>query len=354
MVQGPPSALRSAWAARGRATRRFSMRTPQHEVAITVGSGILQDSREIVPEDWRQAFVVTQAAIPLPASWPWPVIEVPNGERAKRLAVVERVAEELASAGATRGDGLIAIGGGVVTDLAGFVAATYHRGIDFVAVPTSLLGMVDAAIGGKTAVNLRAGKNLVGAFWQPRRVVADLDVLATLPRRQWRSGLGELAKYAFLGLDRLVELPLDEAVAEAAQAKARVVERDEREHGERALLNYGHTVGHAIEAAALARRRPLSHGEAVAIGLVVEAIVAERLGRITRDRVIQHVEVVARLGLAHRVPPWIGAAEVMVFLAADKKHRGSLAMVLDGPSGLELVHGVPEAVIVAAIDEARA
>lgn len=329
------------------------MRTAQHEVSIAVGSGISHDPSELVPEDWRRVFVVTQATIPRPAAWPWPVIEVPNGERAKRLVVVERVAEELAAHGATRGDGILAVGGGVVTDLAGFVASTYHRGIDFVAVPTSLLGMVDAAIGGKTAVNLRAGKNLVGAFWQPRRIVADLDALETLPGREWRSGLGELAKYAFLGLDRLVDLPLDEAVAEAAFAKARVVERDEREHGERALLNYGHTVGHAIEAAALAHHRRLSHGEAVAIGLVVEAMVAARLGRVGSERVDQHIELVARLGLAHRVPSWLVTEEAMSYLKADKKHRGSLAMVLDGPRGLELVHDVPAAVIAGAIDEAR-
>src|SRR5205085_9678446 len=144
--------------------------------------------------------------------------------------------------GLTRADVVVAVGGGVVTDTAGFAAAVYHRGVAVVHVSTSLLGMVDAAIGGKTGVNLPEGKNLVGAFWQPAAVLCDIELLGTLPPREYRSGLGEMAKYAFLGVDDLRDLPLDEAVAACVRIKADVVAADEREGGRRALLNYGHTL----------------------------------------------------------------------------------------------------------------
>ena len=183
--------------------------------------------------------------------------------------------------GLTRGDVVVAVGGGVVTDTAGFAAASYHRGVAVVHVATTLLGMVDAAIGGKTGVNLPEGKNLVGAFWQPAAVVCDTEVLATLPPGELRSGRGEMAKYAFLGVDGLDGLPIDEAVAACVRCKAAVVGADERESPDadrgRMLLNYGHTLAHALESAG---RYDLRHGEAVAIGLVYAAVLAARLGRI--------------------------------------------------------------------------
>ena len=172
---------------------------------------------------------------------------------------------------------VVAVGGGVVTDTAGFAAAVYHRGIPVVHVPTTLLGQIDAAIGGKTGVNLPEGKNLVGAVWQPSAVLCDTEVLATLPPREYRSGLGEMAKYAFLGVDDLADLPLDEAVAACVRCKAEVVAADEREGGRRAILNYGHTLAHALE---IAGGYDLRHGEAVAIGLVYAAELARALGRI--------------------------------------------------------------------------
>src|SRR5207248_7927475 len=152
--------------------------------------------------------------------------------------------------GLTRGDVVVAVGGGVVTDTAGFAAAVYHRGVPWVAVATTLLAQVDAAIGGKTGVNLPEGKNLVGAFWQPGAVLCDTEVLETLPPREYRSGLGEIAKYHFLTDDPFEDLPLDEKVARCVAIKAAFVERDERERtGSRALLNYGHTLAHALETA---------------------------------------------------------------------------------------------------------
>ncbi len=186
-----------------------------------------------------------------------------EGEDAKHLGTVEDLCRDFAQWGLTRADVVVAVGGGVVTDTAGFAAAVYHRGIPVVHVSTTLLGQVDAAIGGKTGVNLPEGKNLVGAFWQPSAVLCDTEVLGTLPPREYRTGLGEMAKYAFLGVDDLPDLPLDEAVAACVRCKADVVASDEREGGRRAILNYGHTLAHAVETEGA---YDLRHGEAVAIG----------------------------------------------------------------------------------------
>ena len=201
--------------------------------------------------------------------------EIGVGEEAKSLASVEELCRAWAAWGLTRLDAVVAVGGGVVTDTVGFAAASYHRGIPIVHVPTTLLGMVDAAVGGKTGVNLPEGKNLVGAFWQPCGVLCDLDALATLPERELRSGRGELAKYHFLtGVD-LLSLELDERVAAAVRIKAEVITADEREDPSktrgRAILNYGHTLAHALETAG---RYDLRHGEAVGIGLVYAAELA--------------------------------------------------------------------------------
>ena len=189
--------------------------------------------------------------------------------------------------GLTRRDVVVGIGGGMVTDVAGFAAASWHRGTPVVHVATTLLGMVDAAIGGKTGVNLPEGKNLVGAFWQPLGVICDLDALATLPERELRCGLGEMSKYHFLTGDDLLALALDERIARCIEIKADVVASDEREGGRRALLNYGHTLAHAIETAT---DHSIAHGEAVAIGLVFAAELAHR----TRP---------GRRGARRRAPP---------------------------------------------------
>ena len=178
---------------------------------------------------------------------------------------------------------VVAVGGGVVTDVAGFAAATYHRGTAYVNVATSLLAQVDAAIGGKTGVNLPEGKNLVGAFWQPNAVLCDTETLATLPPREWACGRGEIAKYAFLGDAPTGRTsPIEEQVARCVGIKAAVVADDEREGGRRMILNYGHTLAHALEGAALSDHHDwdLRHGEAVAIGLLFAALLAQRLGRI--------------------------------------------------------------------------
>jgi len=246
---------------------------------------------------------------------------------------------------------VIAVGGGIVTDVAGFVAATYHRGTAYVNVATSLLAQVDAAIGGKTGVNLPEGKNLVGAFWQPNAVLCDTETLSSLPPREWACGRGEMAKYAFLGDAPSVDQPIDEQVARCVGIKAAVVGEDEREGGRRMILNYGHTLAHALEAAGLAEHPDwdLRHGEAVAIGLVFAALLAQRLGRIDEVRVAEHRTVIASFDLPTDLPRDAEAEELVTFMGRDKKAHQDLTFVLDGPNGVEAVHGVAAADVLATL-----
>ena len=281
----------------------------------------------------------------------YPVV-VGAGEQAKTLATVEQICRALARWGLTRRDCVVAVGGGVVTDTAGFAAASYHRGVAVVHVPTTLLGMVDAAIGGKTGVNLPEGKNLVGAFWQPSAVVCDLESLATLPERERRSGMGEMAKYAFLGVDDLDAMDLEEAVAACVRCKADIVAGDEREvpgaRDGRALLNYGHTLAHALE---VDGAFDLRHGEAVAIGLVFASRLAERLGRIGPDRVAEHRRIVAGYDLPADLPAGADIANLVALMTRDKKAIDGLTFVLDGAQGLEVVTGVPADVVAEVLGE---
>ena len=258
----------------------------------------------------RRAAVVTQAGIGIPVEVGLPADQfvVPDGEGAKSLTVVEDLCRGFARAGLARSDVVIAVGGGVVSDMAGFAAASYHRGTPYVNVATTLLAQVDAAIGGKTGVNLPEGKNLVGSIWQPAAVLCDTDVLSTLPPREWASGRGEMAKYAFLGGSEpdasLLEMALPEQVARCVEIKAEVVAADEREGDRRMILNYGHTLAHALEAAAFdpTSNLDLRHGEAVAVGLVYAALLARRLGRIDDQRVELHRQVVGAFDLSPLLP----------------------------------------------------
>ena len=261
-----------------------------------------------------------------------------RGETAKTLSTVGELCSGFAAAGMNRADVVVSVGGGMVTDVAGFAASAFHRGIDVVHVPTTLLGMVDAAIGGKTGVNLPEGKNLVGAFWQPRGVICDVDALATLPEREVRCGNGEMAKYHFLTGDDLAALDEVERIARCVEIKAEVVASDEREGGRRAILNYGHTLAHALETASA---HDLAHGEAVGIGLVFAAELARALGRIDGERVDAHRAVVGDLyGLGVDVPDVASVTELMALMGRDKKAIGGLTFVLDGPNGVEPVAGV--------------
>jgi 3-dehydroquinate synthase len=258
---------------------------------------------------------------------------IPDGEAAKDIDVAQRLWAALGEAGFTRTDAIVGVGGGAVTDVAGFVAATWLRGVPIVHVPTTLLGMVDAAVGGKTAVNTAAGKNLVGAFHPPAAVLADVETIHTLPLAQRRSGLVEAFKHGVLAdaayFDRLdADLPalLDaepattlDAVARSVEIKAEVVRADEREHGRRKTLNLGHTIGHALEHVS---EYALLHGEAVAIGMVLEARIAERLG-VAEAGTAQRIEaVLRRAGLPVARPRELPVDLVVDATRSDKKSRG--------------------------------
>ena len=319
---------------------------------VLVGREAIGDLRRCLPEGVRRVAVVTQRGLVGPdgvLDWDLAALlgdldvvthEIGVGEEAKSLTTIERLTRGFAEQGLTRRDVVVGVGGGMVTDVAGFAAATWHRGVPVVHVSTTLLGMVDAAIGGKTGVNLPEGKNLVGAFWQPSAVLCDLDALDTLPPREMRCGLGEMAKYHFLTGDDLLAMELPERIARCVQIKAEVVASDEREGGRRALLNYGHTLAHAVE---IATDHRVAHGEAVAIGLVFAAELARDLGRIDDDRVAEHRRIVAgEYDLAVAPPPGSDPGELLTLMARDKKALDGLTFVLDGPHGLEVVPGVDE------------
>jgi 5-deoxy-5-amino-3-dehydroquinate synthase len=320
---------------------------------VVVGSGVRDQLADRLAPSARRVAVVTQPAIDLAVDpgREHEVFTIGDGEQAKSLATVERLCGAWSRWGLTRGDQVVAVGGGLVTDVAGFAAAVYHRGVGVVHVPTTLLGMVDAAIGGKTGVNLPEGKNLVGAFWQPRAVLCDTDALATLPERERLSGLGEMAKYHFLTGDDLLALPLDERIAACVRIKAAVVAADEREdlsnRAGRATLNYGHTLAHALETAG---RYDLRHGEAVAVGLVYAAELAHGLGRIDRARVDEHRRVAHDYGLRTDLPAGVDPAELLTLMARDKKAVDGLTFALDGPDGVEVVTGVDPGAAAAALD----
>ena len=273
--------------------RALAVELAERSYPVLVGPGARHEVARFVPDGARIAAVVSQQSV-ADAGWldeldvgvPAEVFLIPDGEGAKTLGTVEDLARRFVRAGLSRADVVVAVGGGIVTDVAGFTAASYHRGTAYLNVATSLLAQVDAAIGGKTGVNLPEGKNLVGAFWQPGAVLCDTETLSSLPGREWACGRGEIAKYAFLGDAPAAEQPVDEQVARCVAIKAAVVAEDEREGGRRMVLNYGHTLAHALEGAALADHHAwdLKHGEAVAVGLVFAARLAHRLGRIDEAR----------------------------------------------------------------------
>lgn len=319
---------------------------------VLVGDGVRHELARVIPSRARRVAVVTQRGIgvEIDPGREHRIFEMPDGEHAKSLTTVESLCRQFSQWGLTRSDCVVAVGGGIVTDTAGFAAAVYHRGVDVIHVATTLLGQIDAAIGGKTGVNLPEGKNLVGAFWQPSAVLCDTEVLHTLPPREYRSGLGELAKYHFLGGGDLDALSLEQQVAACVAIKAAVVADDEREGGRRAILNYGHTLAHAIE---IAGDHDLRHGEAVAVGLIFAAELARRLGRIDDGRVAEHRRVVAAYDLPDSLPVGLPTSELVALMARDKKALDGITFVLDGPDGVESVTGVPVADIEAAVGAVR-
>ena len=268
-------------------------------------------------------------------------IDIPDGEEFKNLATVSMVYDALMAAGFDRGCGLLALGGGVIGDLAGFVAATFLRGIPFAQIPTTLLAQVDSSVGGKTGVNHPLGKNLIGAFYQPRLVLIDVTTLDTLSSRDYHAGFAEVVKYGVIRdqpffcelvnrAEKLCEhdpAALVSAIKRSCQIKADIVERDEREDGLRAILNYGHTFAHAIEN--LAGYGEYRHGEAVSIGMVVAAKISASLGLCT----LQEVEAIRQLLLDFKLPvvaPEYSTEKLLEAIGRDKKvHTGLLRMILN-------------------------
>ena len=319
---------------------------------VLVGDGVRSELSRVIPDRAKRVAIVTQEGlgIEVDPGREHTVFTMGDGEQSKSMATVESLCRQFAQWGLTRADCVVAVGGGIVTDTAGYAAASYHRGVPVVHVSTTLVGQVDAAIGGKTGVNIPEGKNLIGAYWQPSGVVCDTGLLSTLPPREYRCGLGEIAKYHFLGGEGLDALPIDEQVAACVAIKAAVVASDEREGGARATLNYGHTLAHAIE---IAGDHDLRHGEAVAIGLIFAAELALRLGRIDEDRVGEHRRVVGAYDLPLTLPTGLENSELIALMGRDKKALDGITFVLDGPNGVESVTGVNVSLIEDSINAIR-
>ena len=343
---------------------------------VWIGAGLLADhARWRAALRGRHALVISNTTV-APLYLPrieaglhglrWSPFLLDDGEAHKTFANVGRALEALAELGATRDACVIALGGGVVGDLAGFSAACWMRGIDFIQMPTTLLAMVDSSVGGKTGVNLPAGKNLAGAFHQPRAVVADLDTLTTLPEREYRAGLAEVVKGAAIGdaaffawleqhaaaLAARDPASVLEAIARKVEYKAGVVARDETEQGERALLNLGHTFGHAIETAG--NYTAVLHGEGVAIGMRLAAQLSERLGLSQPADSARLQRLLEQLGLPSAIPPGIDAQQLLALMRLDKKNSaGQLRLILwRGIGRAEIVAGVAEADVLAVLEAA--
>lgn len=286
-----------------------------------------------------------------------------DGERHKTFANVAKILEALAALGATRDACVIALGGGVIGDMAGFAASCWMRGIDFIQMPTTLLAMVDSSVGGKTGVNLPAGKNLVGAFHQPRAVMADIDTLATLPDREYRAGMAEVVKGAAIGdtgffswlednatrINARDPATLIETIARKCRYKAGVVARDETEQGERALLNLGHTFGHALETAG--NYSQFLHGEAIAVGMGLAARLSTRLGMADAADGERLQQLLKDLHLPTDVPADSRPEALLALMRLDKKNvAGTLRLILwRGIGRAEIVAGVDERDVLAVL-----
>jgi 3-dehydroquinate synthase len=336
--------------------------------AVDIGRGLLTDHARLrTLLGGRQVLVVSNEVVaplylpriePALAGLRVAVEILPDGEQHKTLDSAARLFSALAALGAQRDATLVALGGGVIGDLAGFAAACWMRGVPFVQLPTTLLAQVDASVGGKTAVNLPEGKNLVGAFHQPRAVLCDIDTLATLPPREYRAGLAEVVKYGairdadfFAWIETYAEAlvarepeVLVEAVAHSVAHKAAVVTADEREAGERALLNFGHTFGHALEAAG--GYRELLHGEAVAVGMLQAARLSAALGMSDQAAAERLAALLSRLGLATQ-PSAYDPRVLLGHMRLDKKALSDrLRLILwRGVGRAEVVEGVEERAI---------
>ena len=332
--------------------KTIRVRSAAGEYAVLCGAGILCDAAGEIeplgefssvhvltsPKVWRAVGKTVKAAIPRDASQNVHLFD--DAETKKNMRTVEMLCRKLTRAGADRKSLIIAVGGGVVGDVAGFVAASYLRGVALVHVPTTLVAQVDSSIGGKTGVNLPEGKNLVGSFYAPRLVLIDTDLLRTLPERQFRSGIAEVIKYGVIAdaelftyleqnMEKLLRQDrdaLEYVIPRCVEIKAEVVSRDERESGLREILNFGHTFGHALESVTKYRR--YLHGEAVAWGMVAASLLGHKLGTTSAIEVSRVVEIIGSIG---KIPAWPGVAPKILIAAmfSDKKTRaGKLRFVL--------------------------
>ena len=361
------------------ANTRIKITVPQRSYEAIIESGLLGNAGPLVREvlgRGKRLFVVTvepvrrrwgkQLAASLAAhGFDAEVLEMKDGERSKKLASVEQLAEQLTRLGADRNAAIIAFGGGVIGDVAGFLASVYMRGIDVVQIPTTVQAQLDAAIGGKTGVNLRTGKNLVGTFHQPTMVLIDPAVLSTLPTREFRAGLYEALKCGVIGRPELFRRlegikiktlrrdikTLEWVLAESVQLKAEVVSADEREGDLRRVLNFGHTIGHALEAESEYKR--FLHGEAVAWGMIAATNIAVSIGKLEPKTAKRIVDAVLSLGPLPKVKA--KSKKIVKLLQTDKKtSHGIVHFVLPTDIGkVEIVNDVPEQVVIKAVDDLR-
>jgi len=348
----------------------ITVRTAQRVYPAVVGFGVLDALGEYLPPKAGKVFVVTtrdvwelygERVARALGTHPWDVLFFPGGEERKRLSEVEALAEQMVERGGDRSSVVVAFGGGIVSDLGGFLAATFMRGVPVIQVPTTLLAQVDAGVGGKTGVNLVQGKNLIGAFHQPIAVLIDPGVLASLPEREYRAGLYEVLKTGVIRSERLFETMerragqilarepavLEEIVAASVEIKAAVVSADERESDLRRILNFGHTLGHALEAAT--QYSVLLHGEAVAFGMRAAtrlAMWAGYLDEASGERILRAIEHYGPIPRVHGVT----AEDLVARLKKDKKTiQGTVHFVLPTRIGdVTIVSGLPEELVLRA------
>jgi 3-dehydroquinate synthase len=341
------------------AVERLTIELKERSYPILIGSGLLHDTASIGSViAAKQLLIVTnetvaplylQQVVDSCAGKKISTLVLPDGEVHKTLASISRILDALMDARANRDAAVIALGGGVIGDMAGFAASCYQRGVDFIQIPTTLLAQVDSSVGGKTGVNHPGGKNMIGAFHQPRAVITDLDTLRTLPDREFRAGLAELVKHAVIRDEKFFgwleqhateinahdQSALTFAIRRSCEIKAEVVAIDEREHGLRAILNFGHTFGHAVETAT--GYSEILHGEAVSIGMVLAADLSLRLGWLNetdRSRMLALFEMLK----LRATGPRIGTQRARELMGMDKK-------VLDGKLRLVLLKRLGEAIV---------
>ena len=356
--------------------RKISVTTKFGQYTVSVGSGVLDSLPQRLPASTGKARIFLLTSPEIWALWGRRlqdslaprepiVLFLPPGERHKRLAQVERLATEMAKAGADRSSVLIAFGGGVTGDMGGFLSAIYMRGIDYIQVPTTLLAQVDSSVGGKTAANLQNGKNLVGCFYPPQAVLADIALLHTLPQRELRAGIYESIKAGVIrdaALFRFIEghrqeidegdpAALEKMIAASIRIKAEVVGKDERELGLRMILNFGHTLGHAIEAAS--GYRALLHGEAIAWGMLAALSISRQRGLVTAEAA-RRMEALIRYFDPPPMPP-VSSKRLLQAASGDKKNRAGVRrfVLLQGLGEAVIVEDITDAEVLAAIESIR-